>query len=94
MAVGTTRKDPDSKRKYTIDWTRWLRSQVVGEFISASNWIVPTGLTKVDESFTTEKTTIWLTGGTLGANYDVVNRITTNVGQIEDATLEIIVENK
>jgi hypothetical protein len=94
MAVGTRYKDPDSKRKYTIDWTRWLASQSPGEVISNSVWVVPTGLTQLDAGATSYKTTIWLTSGTDGARYDVINRITTSAGQIQDATIEIIMAHQ
>lgn len=95
MAIGTTHKDPNSTRKYTIDWTKWLsKCAEVAQDISASSWIVPDGLELLDESFSAKKTVIWLRGGTIGAHYDVVNHITAADGQTEDSTLEIIIKQK
>ena len=94
MAIATRKKDPNAKRKYSINWTRWLASQSVDEVIDDSEWIVPSGLNKIDEGFTSKITTIWLTGGTEGATYTVVNRITTSVGQIQDASFELFVEQQ
>lgn len=94
MAVGTTRKDPNSTRKYTIKWARWLLSQSEGEVLDGSEWLVPDGLNLVQEAFDTTNTVVWLSGGTLGATYEVVNRVTTNIGQIQDATIEVIMEHQ
>jgi hypothetical protein len=94
MPIGTRYKDPESTRKYTIDWTRWLASQTPGEVIAESDWLVPEGLTLLDEQAETHKTIIWLSGGTLGATYSVINRVITSVGQIQDATIELIMEHK
>lgn len=95
MAIGTIYKDPNSTRKYTIDWTRFLsKCAEIPPDISTSTWEVPAGLEKVDESHTTKKTVIWVRGGTIGARYDVVNRITTSDNQIEDSTLEFIIQSK
>jgi hypothetical protein len=95
MAIGTTKKDPNSTRKYTVDWTRFLaKCAEVAQDISASDWTVPTGLELIDEDFTSKKTVIWLRGGTLGARYDVINRITAGDGQIQDATIEVIIEEQ
>lgn len=94
MAAFSCKKDPNALRKYTISWSRWLASQSDGEQLDGSEWIVPEGLTLVQEAFDTTKVVLWLSGGTLGATYQVVNRITTNIGQIEDATIEIFMEEK
>ena len=93
MAIGTTRKDPNATRKYTVSWERWLENlSDEGQTIQESTWIVPEGVEKLDDSHTEDKTIIWLKGGTPGARYNIVNRITTDDGQIEDATLELIIK--
>lgn len=84
-------KDPDSRLDYKVDWTSWLE---LAETISSSTWIVPTGLTKVDESTATKTATVWLTGGTAGQTYQVTNRITTNQNRTDDRTLEIVVRDR
>lgn len=91
-------KDPQAKLDYSVDWTAgeggsWLQT---GETITASTWTVPAGITQSTPapSFTGTKTTIWLTGGTVGVNYAVVNHITTNQGREDDRTIHIHVANR
>jgi hypothetical protein len=55
-------KDPDAVLDYAIDWTDRLGSDT----ISTSTWTVPSGITKDSDNKTTAKTTIWLSGGTVG----------------------------
>ena len=77
---------------YTIDWTKWLDE--VGDTIETSTWIVPTGLTKVTETNTTKLATVWLSGGTVGMNYTVTNRITTAAGRADDRSITIRVRER
>ena len=84
-------KDPEATLDYQIDWSLWLDST---DRITASTWTVPSGLTKVSDTFTNTTTTIWLSGGTVGATYSVVNHITTYLARQDDRTLEIVIEQK
>lgn len=85
-------KDPSAKLNYTIDWTLFLPT---GQTITASAWTVPAGLTEVVTSNTTTIATIVLSGGTLGATYDVVNHIVTTPGGYEDdRTISIEIVSK
>lgn len=84
-------KDPDANLDYEVDWTAWLPD---GDTITASLWIVPTGVTKTDEANTTATATVWLSGGTVGTNYDVTNRITTAAGRVDDRTIRIKVKQR
>lgn len=74
-------KDPDSVLDYGTDWTSWLGQD---EVLANSIWIVPNGITKTTDTMTASVATIWLSGGTTGETYVVVNRITTNQGRTED----------
>ena len=76
-------KDPDAVKDYSIDWSAWLGSDT----ISTSEWTVPSGITKDSDSNTTTVTTIWLSGGTAGTDYELVNRIVTAAGRTEDKTV-------
>lgn len=84
-------KDPDAVLDFVVDWTSWLQAS---ETISTSTFIVPAGITKNSESNTSLKATVWLSGGTNGNVYRLVNRITTNQGRTNDRTLEIRVEDE
>jgi len=86
-------KDPDAKLDYQVNWATWL----VSDTISTSDWIVPTGITEMDDpthptANTTTTATIWLSGGTIGKQYEVVNRIVTAGGRTKDHTIIIRVE--
>lgn len=85
-------KDPNAKLNYTIDWALFLPS---GQTITTSTWTVPAGITNVATSNTTTTATIVLSGGTLGATYDVVNHIVTTPGGYEDdRTISIEIVSK
>jgi hypothetical protein len=86
----TFTKDPNAVLDYTIDWTRWL----AGDQIATSEWLVPTGLTKVADTKTASSATVWLSGGTAGQSYTVTNRITTTGGRTEDRSFTIRVEER
>jgi len=83
-------KDPQAKLDYQVDWTAWLGSDT----IKTSTWTVPTGITKVSDSATTAKATVWLSGGTDGAEYRIVNHILTNAAREDDRSFLISVKNQ
>ncbi len=83
-------KDPDATLDYVVNWATWL----VSDTIISSAWTVPTGLTQVTAASTTTTTTIWLSGGTAGNSYSVLNRIVTAAGRTDDRSLTIEVEQK
>ena len=89
-AIAVFYKDPDAVLDYTIDWETWLDSDT----ISTSTWTVPSGITKNTDTNTTTTTTIWLSGGTAGISYDLLDRIVTAAGRTEDRTIAIIVREK
>jgi len=88
------KKDPDATLDYQINWSDWLDTDT----ISASSWIVPTGLTEgtgaLAGSFTDTVTTVWLSSGVVATVYSVVNRITTTAGRIDDRTIKITIKEK
>lgn len=86
----TFSKDPNAVLDYSIDWTRWL----AGDQVAASEWIIPSGLTKMADSKTSTSATVWLSGGTAGQSYIVTNRITTAAGRTEDRSFTIRVEER
>lgn len=89
MAVlGTFRKTTTEYLDFTIDWSKWLPPD---DILNFSSWTVPAGITNGMETSTTTSTSIWLSGGTLGESYDVVNSIKTSAGRQEDRTIRIII---
>ena len=84
------RKGPDEVLDYAGDWSVWLGSDT----ITASTWTVPDGLTKDSDAFTDTTVTIWLSGGTLGEQYDVEACIETAGGRTACRTIRIHVALK
>lgn len=85
-------KDPDEVLDYQIDWSGRLDE---ADTIATSTWTVPDGLTEgAPDSFDDTTTTVWLTGGTLGTTYDLLNRVTTAGGRTMDQTMKLKVKAK
>lgn len=91
-------KDPADRRDYSLDWAA-LGLLPAGDSISASTWTADAGITvesagQFAPTFTTTKTTVWLSGGTDGTSYNVTNRITTTAGRIVERTIKVLVANQ
>lgn len=84
-------KDPGAVLDYGFDWSDWLG---IGETISTSSWTVPLGITNVSDSKTNTLTTIWVSGGTNGTDYSLVNHIKTNANREDERTHIIKVRNR
>lgn len=86
-------KDPDAVLDYSVDWSSWLGA----DEIATSTWEITgtdSDLTVDTDSNTTTATTVWLSGGTLWCEYEVVNRITTTDGRTDDRTISVRIANK
>lgn len=84
------RKDPAAILDYAVDWSAWLGSDT----IASAAWAVPAGLTVEAQTHTTTSATVWLSGGTLGETYALVNQVTTAGGRVDERTLTIEVRNR
>lgn len=82
-------KDPNATLDYTWDWATWLGTDTIASFTLS----VPDGVTLATSSNSTTAVTAWFSGGMLGAQYDVVCRITTAAGRINDATISLVVQD-
>lgn len=82
--------DPTAVLDYAITWASWLQT---GETITASTWAVPAGITQTTPapSFTATTTTIWLTGGTIGATYRLTNHVTTSGGRQDERSFDVTI---
>ena len=83
-------KDPNATLDYVVEWEHYLDSDT----IDSVEWITPDGITADATSNTTTAATAWLSGGTLGIRYDVVCRITTVAGRVDDRTVRVAVVDK
>jgi frataxin-like iron-binding protein CyaY len=83
-------KDPNEVLDYAIDWSQRL----AGDIIDTSTFTVPSGIVINSQSKTNTMTTVWLSGGSEGVTYDILNRIITNGGRTMDQTVELRVKSK
>jgi hypothetical protein len=90
MAIHNFTKDPTAILDYSIDWSDWL----LEDTILTSNFTVGAGLTVDLSTNTTTSTTVWLSGGTIGFTYNVVNKITTAGGRQDSRTFTVTIEKK
>jgi len=84
-------KDPNALLDYTVDWSDWLTD---ADSISVSVWVVPAGLTNDHDSSTGTAATVWLSGGTLGHNYRITNRITTALGRVDERSFNVSIQDR
>jgi len=83
-------KDPNAALDYENDWSDWLDEDT----ISSSDWIVPDGITVDSSSNTTTTTTVFLSGGTAGETYRIINRIETAGERIDDRSRFIKIKER
>jgi hypothetical protein len=88
----TWTKDPASTLDYNVDWDSddWLGTDT----IASVTWTVPAGITSVSTSATTTIATIFVSGGTVGQDYDIGCRITTVGGRIDERTIRLKVRQR
>lgn len=82
------RKDPTAVLDYQFLWTPWLDSDT----IQSSDMSVPPEITLETETNTTTTATVWLSGGTAGETYRIVNTIETAGGRTEDWVLFVAMD--
>lgn len=85
MTLVWPNKDPDEVLDYVVDWA----DRLDGDTIAESTWIVPDGITKVSDGHDDSTVTIWLSGGTIGTAYSLVNRIVTAAARTMDQTVRL-----
>lgn len=80
-------KDPDSTVDFPFNW----KAELGADTIFTSEFLLPDGLTLVSESNTTNTATPFVSGGSVGLIYRIVNRITTIGGRTYDKTAYVLV---
>jgi hypothetical protein len=88
--VFTSSKTPAARLDYTWDWADWLTD--VGDSLDTAPVDVPDGLTAVglpvvDGGVVTQR----VEGGVVGAAYDMVCRITTVGGLVDERTISLTI---
>jgi hypothetical protein len=92
MAHASAIKDKDSLLDYTHLWSEWLAE--VSDTIVDSTWVADDGIVIENQSNTTTEATVWLSGGSVGNQYSIVNEIETAGGRIDNRTLIVKVREK
>jgi hypothetical protein len=92
MSLFWDNKDPNETLDYRIDWLPRLEADT----IETSTWTVPAGLTHDDDNISDSgaETVVWLSGGTIGETYEILNRIVTVGGRTMDQTVSLTIEAK
>lgn len=84
-------KDPDAILDYAVSWAAWLAE--VSDTLLISTWSIleNPGDALVVETDVSNNTvaTIWLSGGTVGMKYALLNRVTTAGGRTNDRTIYV-----
>jgi hypothetical protein len=83
--MSVPRKTPTVDKSFSLNWTSYLGALT----ITASEWDLPAGVAEVDSDFTTTTTSIQLSGGTDGEDYELINRVTLSNTDTEEKTLVI-----
>lgn len=89
-------KDPDERKRYGLDYTKWL---------DTSETVVSVALTKTgpDNALTVEDSAIssngkrvvfFVDGGTSGKQYSAYVTVTTSIGQVREDTIPFIVQSQ
>jgi hypothetical protein len=86
-------KDPNAELDYTVNWAAFLNGDTIAT-VGGSTWTVPDGIVNEQDTKTTTTTTIWLSGGTVGTKYALLNRIFTTGGRTDDRTIYVKVKQK
>jgi hypothetical protein len=86
----TAIKDPSARLDYDVDWSEWIGTDTIASVV----WTVEAGITQYATSATATVATIWLEGGTAGADYTIGCRITTAGGRIDERSILIRVRDR
>lgn len=87
-------KDPNEVLPYTLDWLPRLGDDIL---IAMSTWAVANNdgfLVVISSDNTDTDTTIWLSGGTVGARYELTNTVTTDFGWTMEQSFRLRIRQK
>lgn len=89
-------KDPDAVLDYGWDWTLWLAGPDGTDTDTISNQTVScdAGLNINGTYIVGGKIVVWLSGGTVGATYNITCEIVTAKGRTDDRSFSVVVQEK
>lgn len=102
MTIKFPYKDPDETQDYELDWTARLDAlPTADDTIDSSSWSIVTDMSGHAAPLVIEaiqksdnETRVWLSGGTTGEKYELLNRVTTTAGRIMDQTCELKIKER
>lgn len=88
-------KDPSAVLDYQNDFRLWLNTSPQ-DTITTSTWeVLDGGLSIQTDTIRNGRfTVVWLTGGTVGESYRVVNNIVTAAGRTDERTITVNVVDR
>lgn len=94
MIIDTVDKKAVAQKAFSIDWKQWLTSSRLSTTASIveSVWEVsPSGEMEVDgvSSISGNITTVRVTGGVAGKQYDLINTVTSSFNEKDSATIQV-----
>lgn len=78
-------KDPQAVLDYTIDWSKWLRT----DSILTVAWTLDAGVSNAGQYNSPTTTTIWVSGGVDGNPYLLTCKVVTLGGRVERRTFQL-----
>lgn len=88
--INFPQKDADEVLDYRVDWSARLSGDVIVS--STFTLVTAAGLTITNEDLDSPFATVWVSGGTPGAEASILNRVVTAGGRQYDETLTIPIE--
>lgn len=90
-SLTTKVKDPQEQRVFTFDWT----SHIGTDTIASETTTVPSGITKVTSGIVSgaKKTSVTLSGGTAGENYEITCTVVLTGGETLERTGTVAVRH-
>lgn len=85
------RKDPEAVLDFVWDWSELLDGT---DEIASHTITAPDGITVNSSSNDASTVTVWLSGGTAGADYGVECKVVTNDGRTDERTMTIAVRER
>lgn len=83
-------KDPDAILDYHVDWGVWLTER---DSIASSVWLTfSPDVSVVAESLDNNIASAVVSGGRLGMVYTLTNRVTTQVGLVQDKSIRLAIK--
>jgi len=93
--VRTVRQDPSSILDWGISWKPFL-DKAPGDALASASWSMTgpdNALTLANEDVQGTDAVVWISGGTVGATFDLARHVVTVNGREDDASFRMRIEH-